>query len=49
MNDAAREEVLARLAQSRAEIRRLLEPPPDGSHAGATLAERGGGRLSAQP
>jgi hypothetical protein len=30
MNDAAREEVLARLAQSRAEIRQLLEPPPDG-------------------
>jgi hypothetical protein len=31
MKDAAREEVLARLAQSRAQIRRLLEPPPDGS------------------
>lgn len=31
MNEGAREEVLARLAQSRAEIRRLLEPSPDGS------------------
>ncbi len=31
MNDGARQEVLARLVQSRAEIRRLLEPPPDGS------------------
>jgi hypothetical protein len=31
MNDPAREEVLARLAQSRAEVRRLLEPAPDGS------------------
>ncbi|HLN48373.1 MAG TPA: hypothetical protein VK251_02600 [Steroidobacteraceae bacterium] len=27
--DEARDEILARLAQSRAEIRRLLEPPPD--------------------
>jgi hypothetical protein len=37
--DAAREETLARLASSRAEIRRLLEPPPrepegEGSAAG---------------
>jgi hypothetical protein len=31
MKDASREEVLAKLAQSRAEIRRLLEPPPEGS------------------
>jgi hypothetical protein len=30
MNDATREQVLARLAQSRTEIRRLLEPAPDG-------------------
>jgi hypothetical protein len=30
-NDAARQEVLAKLAQSRAEIRRLLEPPRDGA------------------
>jgi hypothetical protein len=29
--DEARDEILARLAQSRTEIRRLLEPPPDGS------------------
>jgi hypothetical protein len=27
--DEAREETLARLAQSRAEIRRLIEPPPE--------------------
>jgi hypothetical protein len=38
--DAAREETLARLAASRAEIRRLLEPPPrvsagDGPDSGA--------------
>ena len=38
--DAAREETLARLAASRAEIRRLLEPPPrvsagDGPDGGA--------------
>ena len=39
--DAAREETLARLAASRAEIRRLLEPPPrvspgEGPDSGAT-------------
>lgn len=33
-DEAARNEILARLAQSRAEIRRLLDPPPEGS-AGA--------------
>ena len=38
--DEARDEVLARLAQSRAEIRRLLEPPPDVS-AGESPSERG--------
>ena len=31
--DEARDEILARLAQSRAEIRRLLEPPPDDTEA----------------
>jgi hypothetical protein len=31
---AAREAILARLAQSRAEIRRLLEPPDGGADAG---------------
>ena len=35
--DAARQETLARLAASRAEIRRLLEPPPRVS-AAARLA-----------
>jgi hypothetical protein len=35
MKDASREEVLARLAQSRAEIRRLLEPPPPEGLRGA--------------
>jgi hypothetical protein len=32
---AARDAILARLAQSRAEIRRLLEPPDDQAEAGA--------------
>jgi hypothetical protein len=31
LNAAARDEILARLAASRAEIRRLLDPPPDES------------------
>jgi hypothetical protein len=35
-DDAAREEISARLAQSRAEIRRLLEPPHKESPAAAT-------------
>ena len=42
--DAAREETLARLASSRAEIRRLLEPPPrepepEGSAAGGGVRD----------
>jgi hypothetical protein len=31
-NGATRDEILARLAQSRAEIRRLLDPPPHQVH-----------------
>jgi hypothetical protein len=30
-DQAARDAILARLAESRAEIRRLLEPPPEGA------------------
>jgi hypothetical protein len=33
-NDAARSDTLARLAQSRAEIRRVLDPPPRVSSGG---------------
>ncbi len=33
-DDAARLETLARLARSRAEIRRVLEPPPRIAHSG---------------
>jgi alkanesulfonate monooxygenase SsuD/methylene tetrahydromethanopterin reductase-like flavin-dependent oxidoreductase (luciferase family) len=40
--DEARDEILARLAQSRAEIRRLLEPPPDDT-AGESPSARGAG------
>src|SRR5271165_2484848 len=42
-NGATREEILARLAQSRAEIRRLLDPPPHAAHAaGPTLSAADG-------
>jgi hypothetical protein len=34
VDDTARNETLARLAQSRAEIRRVLEPPPRVPHDG---------------
>jgi hypothetical protein len=43
MNDPAREEVLARLAQSRAEIRRLLEPALDGSARAGPSPSRAAG------
>ena len=45
MTDSLREVTLAKLAQSRAEIRRLLEPPPRPHHGGtheAHLDESGG-------
>jgi len=38
---ATRDALLARLAQSRAEIRRLLEPPPDAESAGARTSSSG--------
>jgi hypothetical protein len=43
-DQAARDAILARLAESRAEIRRLLEPPPDGAsgaHPGPSGAPGG--------
>jgi len=40
--DEARDETLARLAQSRAEIRRLLEPPPDEFAGGSPGAREPG-------
>jgi hypothetical protein len=40
--DEARDEILARLAQSRAEIRRLLEPPPDEFAGGEQGARESG-------
>jgi hypothetical protein len=40
---AARDVILARLAQSRAEIRRLLEPPDSGADAGAAPSGSPGG------
>jgi hypothetical protein len=40
--DQARDEILAQLAQSRAEIRRLLDPPPGGFVGqGSGVAEEG--------
>jgi hypothetical protein len=43
MSDAARDEILAKLAQSRAEIRRVLDPPPGESAAtGPTPGEAAG-------
>jgi hypothetical protein len=47
-DDTARNETLARLAQSRAEIRRVLEPPPRVSHAAAEDS-RGGEHDGAFP
>jgi hypothetical protein len=42
-NDATRDEILARLAQSRTEIRRLLDPPPhDAREAGPTQSGAAG-------
>jgi hypothetical protein len=42
-DEAARQQILVRLADSRAEIRRLLEPPPDGSgEAGSAPGGAGG-------
>jgi hypothetical protein len=40
-DDTARNETLARLAQSRAEICRVLEPPPRVSHAAAEDSRAG--------
>lgn len=45
-NDQSRQETLVRLAQSRAEIRRLLEPPPRpaaGENGAEAAAEEAGG------
>jgi len=40
---AARDLVLTRLAQSREELRRLLDPPPEESKSGETAANGHGG------
>jgi hypothetical protein len=42
-DQAARAEILARLAASREELRRILEPPPDEPVAGGAKAGAGAG------
>jgi hypothetical protein len=41
--EAARAEILARLNQSREELRRVLDPPGPGDGPGAKTADRGSG------
>jgi len=47
--EAARNETLARLAQSRAEIRHVLEPPPRVDHDGGEEEAAGGSHGGAFP
>ena len=48
-DEAARNETLARLAQSRAEIRRALEPPPRVDHGGGEEGSVGDSQGGAFP
>ncbi|HXA35924.1 MAG TPA: hypothetical protein VNW26_06295 [Steroidobacteraceae bacterium] len=41
-DEAARAEILARLAASRAELREIFDPPPEANGGGATGASNGG-------